>query len=69
MRKAAATGRNLPLLLRAIGRLIGWWLKRRAWPHPFFARETGAPLYAVAVLSKEQRTALRAKCGPRPTAP
>jgi len=64
-----STGRNLPLLLRAIGKLLGWWLKRRAWPHPFFSRETGAPLYAVTVLSKEQREALRAKCGPRPTAP
>jgi hypothetical protein len=64
-----STRLNLPLLLRAIGRLLGWRLRGQAWPHPFFARETGAPLYAVTVLSKEQREALRPLCGPRPGAP
>jgi hypothetical protein len=59
---------NLPLLLRVLGRVLGWRLKGRAWPHPFFSRETGAPLYAVTVLSKEQRDALRPLCGPRPAA-
>jgi hypothetical protein len=63
-----STGPNLPLVWQAIRRLLGWWIKRRAWPHPFFSRETGAPLYAVTVLSREQREALRAKCGPRATA-
>jgi hypothetical protein len=66
---AGSTGPNLPLLPRAIGRLLGWWLRRRTWPHPFFSRKTGAPLYAATVLSKEQREALRAFCGPRPIAP
>ena len=64
-----STGPNLPLMLRAIGRLLGWWLRRRAWPHPFFSRETGVPIYAVTVLSQDQREALRAFCGPRPSAP
>ena len=64
-----STGRNLPLLLRAIGRLLGWRLRGRAWPHPFFSRETGTPVYAVTVLSKEQREALRAVCGPSPSEP
>jgi Family of unknown function (DUF6151) len=64
-----STGPNLPLVLRAIGRLLGWWLKRQAWPHPFFSRETGVPIYAVTVLSQDQREALRAFCGPRPSAP
>jgi len=62
---AGSTRLNLPLMLRAIGRLLGWRLRGRAWPHPFFSRETGAPLYAVTVLSKEQRDALRPLCGPR----
>src|SRR5690242_15212459 len=38
---------NPRLLLRAIGKLLGWRLRGRAWPHPFFSRETGAPLYGV----------------------
>jgi hypothetical protein len=63
-----STGANLPLVWQAIRRLLGWWIKRRAWPHPFFLRETGAPLYEVTVLSREQREALRASCGPRPSA-
>ena len=63
-----STGANLPLVWQAIRRLLGWWIKRRAWPHPFFSRETGAPLYEVTVLSREQREALRACCGPRPSA-
>jgi len=66
---AGSTGPDLPLVFHAIGRLLGWWLKRRTWPHPFFSRETGAPLYAVTVLSQDQREALRAFCGPRPSAP
>ncbi len=64
-----STGPNLPLLLRAIGKVLGWWFKRLAWPHPFFSRETGAPIYPVTVLSQDQREALRAFCGPRPSAP
>lgn len=64
-----STDPNLPLVSQAVRRLLGWWLGRRTWPHPFFSRETGAPLYAVTVLSPEQREALRAKCGPRPSAP
>ncbi len=64
-----STGLNLPLFFGAIGKLLGWRLRGRAWPHPFFSRETGAPVYAVTVLSKEQREALRAFCGPRPSKP
>jgi hypothetical protein len=38
------------------------------WPHPFFARDTRAPIYPITVISLERREALRAFCGPRPTA-
>src|SRR5262249_36553342 len=53
-----STGVNLPLFFGAIGKLLGWQFGGRTWPHPFFSRETSAPLYAVTVLSKEQREAL-----------
>jgi hypothetical protein len=56
------------LFLRAIGKVIGWRFGGKAWPHPFFARDTGAPIYPLTVISKERREALRSLCGPHPTA-
>lgn len=65
---AGSTGFNLSLILRAIGRVLGWRLGGRTWPHPFFVRDTRAPIYPLTVISRERREALRALCGPRPTA-
>lgn len=65
---AGSTGLNLSLLLRAIGRVLGWRLGGKTWPHPFFAQDTRAPIYPVTVISQERREALRACCGPNPTA-
>jgi hypothetical protein len=59
---------NLSLLLRAIGKVLGWRLRGRVWPHPFFKHDTRQPIYPVTVLSAEQRQALRRFCGPHPTA-
>ena len=64
-----STGLNLGLIARAIGRVLGWRLRGKAWPHPFFRRETGEPIYPLTVLSQQQRDALRPLCGPHPTAP
>ena len=61
-------GISLSLMARAIRMVLGWRLRGRTWPHPFFARETGAPIYPVTVLSQPQREALRPLCGPHPTA-
>lgn len=65
---AASSGISLRLMLAAIGKVVGWRLGGKTWPHPFFARETRAPLYPLTVISVERREALRAYCGPRPTA-
>jgi len=65
---AGSTGLNFGLLLRAIGRVLGWRLGGKVWPHPFFARENSAPLYPLTVIPQERREALRALCGPRPAA-
>jgi len=65
---AGSTGINLALLLRAIAKVLGWRLRGRAWPHPFFHKQTREPLYPLTVLSNEQREALRPYCGPLPTA-
>jgi hypothetical protein len=58
---------NLPLMLRAIRMVLGWRLRGQAWPHPFVARDTRAPIYPVTVLSQAEREALRPLCGPHPT--
>jgi len=63
---AGSTGLNLPFILRAIGKVLGWRLRGRAWPHPFFRPNTREPIYPVTVLSPERREALRQKCGPSP---
>ena len=56
------------MFLRAIGKVIGWRLGGKTWPHPFFARATRTPIYPLTVISQERREALRAFCGPHPTA-
>ncbi|HLZ01782.1 MAG TPA: DUF6151 family protein [Bradyrhizobium sp.] len=65
---AGSSGIKLSLMLGAIGRVIGWRLSGKTWPHPFFAQETRVPIYPITVVSKERRDALRAFCGPHPTA-
>ena len=59
-------GIRLSILLRSILKLIGWRLRGRDWPHPFFDRSSRRPIYPVTVLSAEQREALRPLCGPSP---
>lgn len=65
---AGSTGINLSLLVRVIGRVLGWRLRGRTWPHPFFKRDTREPVYPATVLSHEAREALRRFCGPHPAA-
>ena len=59
---------NPSLLVRVITRVLGWRMRGRVWPHPFFKRDTREPIYPVTVLSPEEREALRRLCGPHPTA-
>jgi hypothetical protein len=58
----------LSVLLSAVVRVLGWRLSRKTWPHPFFSGESRAPIYPVTVVSQERREALRAYCGPKPSA-
>jgi hypothetical protein len=61
-----STSVNVPLLVRSVGIVLGWKLSGKSWPHPYFDPETRAPRYPLAVLGREEREALREKCGPRP---
>ena len=65
---AGSTGINLSVLLPAISKVLGWRLRGRTWPHPFFQPKTREPIYPLTVLPPEQREALRRFCGPHPTA-
>jgi hypothetical protein len=65
---AASKRMGLPLMLRALRMVLGWRLRGRAWPNPFFKRDTRAPVYPLTVLTPSERDALRRFCGPRPTA-
>ncbi|UQA63917.1 hypothetical protein E8A73_036955 [Polyangium aurulentum] len=57
---------NVRLLAGTIRKVLGWKLRSKAWPHPYFDRTSGKPKYPVAVLSKAERDALRPLSGPRP---
>jgi hypothetical protein len=61
-----STGIDVRLLARAIGMVAAWRLRGRAWPHPFFDRATRAPSRPLTTLTRAERDALRALCGPRP---
>ncbi len=63
---AGSDSLNLRLLGRSIRMVLGWRLRGRTWPHPFFHRATGAPRYPLEILTTAQREALRPLCGPRP---
>jgi hypothetical protein len=65
---AASKGMGASILLRAVGKVLGWRLRGKTWPHPFFARDTGAPIYPVSVVPRERREAMRRLCGPHPAA-
>jgi hypothetical protein len=64
---AGSTGINFSLLARAVRMVLGWRLRGQTWPHPFFRRDTRAPIYPLTVLSPSEREALRRLCGPNPT--
>lgn len=56
---------NLGLIARMVRLMLGWKLRGKTWPHPFFERASGQPKYPVTVLSPAERDALRPLCGPR----
>ena len=65
---AGSTGLNLPLMLRAIAKVLGWRLTGQNWPNPFFRSNSREPIFPLTVLSPDRREALRQKCGPHPAA-
>jgi hypothetical protein len=60
-----STGMPLRIVARAIPRVLAWRIRGLAWPHPYFDRDTRAPLYPITILTPRQRNDLRPLCGPR----
>ncbi len=59
-----STRLNLRLLARAVSMVLGWRLRGKTWPHPFFDRATRTPSRPLTTLSRAERDALRPLCGP-----
>jgi hypothetical protein len=56
------------LIFNTVRLVLGWKLGGKTWPHPFFERDTAAPRLPVTILSRDERQALRTRCGPTPSA-
>lgn len=56
---------NVGLLLGVMTKVLGWRLRGKVWPHPFFERKTLTPSHPVHVITKAERDALRPLCGPK----
>jgi hypothetical protein len=65
---AGSTRLDLRFVARAVRLVLGWKLRGKAWPHPYFDRATGRPTPPITVVAPAEREALRALCGPRPAA-
>jgi hypothetical protein len=65
---AGSTSLDARMVVGVVAKILGWKLRGKTWPHPFFDRATRAPVYPVAVISREERDALRRLCGPSPAA-
>jgi hypothetical protein len=63
---AGSGGLQLRMFAHAVRLMLGWKLRGRAWPHPFFDAASRAPSHPVTTLSPGEREALRSKCGPHP---
>lgn len=59
-----STKMNVMFLGRTMRLILGWKLRGRAFPHPFFNRST--PKFPVRMLSRTERDAARKLSGPRP---
>jgi hypothetical protein len=56
------------LIARSVAMVLGWRIRGRTWPHPFFERDPRRPKYPVTTLSPQEREGLRPRCGPHPSA-
>jgi hypothetical protein len=59
-------GLGVGVILHIARLLLGWKLRGKTWPHPFFDRATKAPSHPTTTLSRAERDALRPLCGPHP---
>ena len=58
---------DVRLVAGSFWRVLGFRLRGKTWPHPFFERETQLARYPITALTPDERDALRPLCGPKPT--
>jgi hypothetical protein len=64
----ASAGFPLSGTVGVISKVLGWKLSGKSWPHPYSDQRSRTPKFPVTILQPSEREALRAKCGPHPTA-
>jgi hypothetical protein len=62
----AAPKMGFGLMVRSAGKIFGWKLRGQTWPHPYFERGAPEPRYPVTLVTRAERDAARARCGPKP---
>jgi hypothetical protein len=62
-----STQLDFKLMIRAVGKMLGWKLRGKTWPHPYFDRATRQPNRPVTIMAKSERESLQRFCGPHPT--
>src|SRR5215831_301120 len=55
----ASAGIAPRLIVRSVAMVLGWRIRGRTWPHPFFVRDPPQTKYPVTTLSPQEREALR----------
>ena len=50
---------GLKHLLHMMRLMLEWKIRGKAWPHPFFDRNSNAPKYPIAILSSDERKSLQ----------
>jgi hypothetical protein len=58
---------SVRLLASIAAKVIGWKLRGKSWPHPFFEKSAREPNHPVRTLTKDERDRLRPLCGPTPS--
>jgi hypothetical protein len=57
--KHGSRGVPLSILIRTVLKIIGWRLRGRAWPHPYFDRTTKRSHFPVNILPSAHRESIR----------